>query len=218
VKRWLLSLLARPEAPEEVGELQERFLVAGLGNPGPRYVLTRHNVGFLVVDRLAEAAGLSWRQKGRAFVASWRGGWLMKPATYMNDSGEAVAPFVRYYKIPLERLLVVHDDMDLPLGRMRLRRGGGSGGQKGVQSIINSLGGADFDRLRVGVGRPPQGWSAVDWVLSRFDESERPLLEKVLEQAAAAVALWQSQGLLRAQQKYNGLDLGEAAKGEDQGG
>jgi len=114
----------------------ERFLVVGLGNPGPGYARTRHNAGFMVLDELAKAEGLAFRARGEAAIAEWGRGWLMKPLTYMNLSGRAVAPFVRKKGIPLERLLVVHDDLDLPLGRLRLKRGGSAGGQKGVASII----------------------------------------------------------------------------------
>ena len=191
--------------------MEGRFLVVGLGNPGPRYAETRHNLGFWVVDRVG--AGADWRRRGNALVARWRSGWLMKPTTYMNNSGEAVAPFVRYYKIAPENVLVVHDDMDLPLGRLRLRRGGSSGGQKGVQSIIEHLGTANFDRLRLGIGRPPAGWDAASWVLSRFDEQEREVAERVADAAVEAVEVWQSEGLERAQQRFNGLDLREAQSG-----
>jgi PTH1 family peptidyl-tRNA hydrolase len=131
----------------------------------------------------------------------------MKPTTFMNASGEAVAPFVRYYKIAPERLLVVHDDLDLPLGRLRLRRGGSAGGQKGVRSIIQHLGTDAFDRLRIGIGRPPAGWDAARWVLARFSPEERPLAERVAEAAAEAVRVWQAEGLEAAQQRFNGLDL-----------
>ena len=187
--------------------MKERFLLAGLGNPGARYAKTRHNLGFMVVDRIAEEEGLFWRRRDRALVAQWGSGWLMKPATYMNASGEAVAPFVRYYEIAPERLLVIHDDMDLPLGRLRLRRGGSAGGQKGVRSIIEQLGTDRFDRLRVGIGRPPAGWDAASWVLSEFNEEEAALAAKVVETAAAAARTWRAEGLQAAQQKFNGLDL-----------
>ncbi len=187
--------------------MDERFLVVGLGNPGPRYAETRHNLGFWVVDHLAGEEGLAWNERGRAFVARWGSGWLMKPATFMNASGEAVAPFARYYKIPPERLLVVHDDMDLPLGRLRLRRGGSAGGQKGVRSVIENLGTDAFDRLRIGIGRPPAGWDAASWVLSRFAPEELPLAQRAAETAAEAVRVWQEEGLAAAQQRFNGLDL-----------
>jgi len=187
-----------------------RFLVVGLGNPGARYAKTRHNLGFWVVDRVARQENLTWKQQGRALVTRWGAGWLMKPTTYMNASGEAVAPFVNYYKIDLERLLVVHDDMDLPLGRLRLRRGGSAGGQKGVRSIIEQLGSDRFDRLRLGIGRPPEGWDSADWVLSKFSPEELPLAEKVAETAAAAVRVWRDEGLQAAQQQFNGVDLRES--------
>jgi len=211
-RRWLNGLLGRlAVAPnEEETNVEERFLVAGLGNPGPRYAETRHNLGFWVVDRIADEEGLAWKQQGTAFVARWNGGWLLKPTTYMNASGEAVAPFMRYYKIDPERLLVVHDDMDLPLGRLRLRRGGSDGGQKGVRSIIEQLGTDRFDRLRLGIGRPPAGWDAASWVLSKFSPEELPLAEKVTETAAAAVRVWRTEGLQAAQQRFNGVDLRES--------
>ena len=188
----------------------ERFLVVGLGNPGRRYANTRHNAGFLVLDRLAAAEGIAFREKGEALLAEWGRGWLMKPLTYMNLSGRAVAPFVRRKGIPLERLLVVHDDMDLPLGRIRLKHGGSSGGQKGVASIIEALGEDGFDRLRIGIGRPPAGVDPVDWVLSPFAPDERAVLERVLEAATEAVRVWEKEGLKSAQSRFNGIDLGGA--------
>lgn len=201
----------RPDVELNEGDpdVSARFLVVGLGNPGPRYAETRHNLGFWVMDRIARAEGLAWKQQGRAFTARWGSGWLMKPTTFMNASGEAVAPFVRYYKIAPERLLVVHDDLDLPLGRLRLRRGGSAGGQKGVRSIIEQLGTDAFDRLRLGIGRPPAGWDAAAWVLSKFTPEERPLAERVAEAAAEAVRVWRDEGLEAAQQRFNGLDLRE---------
>ncbi len=201
----------RPDVELDEGDpdVSARFLVVGLGNPGPRYAETRHNLGFWVMDRIARAEGLAWKQQGRAFTARWGSGWLMKPTTFMNASGEAVAPFVRYYKIAPERLLVVHDDLDLPLGRLRLRRGGSAGGQKGVRSIIEQLGTDAFDRLRLGIGRPPAGWDAAAWVLSKFTPEERPLAERVAEAAAEAVRVWRDEGLEAAQQRFNGLDLRE---------
>ncbi len=202
----------RPDVEIDEGDpdVSARFLVVGLGNPGPRYAETRHNLGFWVVDRIAREEGLAWRQQGRAFTTRWRRGWLMKPTTFMNASGEAVAPFVRYYEIAPERLLVVHDDMDLPLGRLRLRRGGSAGGQKGVRSIIEQLGTDRFDRLRIGVGRPPAGWDAASWVLSRFAPEAGPLAQRVAGAAAEAVRVWEAEGLEAAQQRFNGLDLRES--------
>jgi len=187
----------------------ERFLVVGLGNPGPGYAKTRHNAGFMVLDRLAEEEGLVFREKNDALLAEWDRGWLLKPLTYMNLSGRAVAPFVRKKGIPLNRLLVVHDDMDLPLGRIRLKRGGSSGGQRGVASIIEALGDPGFDRLRIGIGRPPPGVDPVRYVLSPFTPEERRTLERVLEAATEAVRVWKEEGLSAAQSRFNGLDLRE---------
>ena len=189
----------------------DAFLIVGLGNPGPRYARTRHNVGFMVLDRLDQDLGLDWRTRGNALVARWGAGWLMKPLTYMNLSGEAVAPFVRYYRIPLARVLVVHDDLDLPLGRLRFRARGSSGGQRGVASIIAHLGSEAFPRLKVGIGRPPAGWAAPDWVLSPFKPEEADLLARVVDRAAEGVRVWLEEGLARAQQRYNGLDLAREA-------
>ena len=187
----------------------ERFLVVGLGNPGPGYAKTRHNAGFRVLDRLAEEEGLVFREKSDALLAEWDRGWLMKPLTYMNLSGRAVAPFVRKKGIPLDRLLVVHDDLDLPLGKIRLKRGGSSGGQRGVASIIESLGDDGFDRLRIGIGRPPPGVDAARYVLSPFTPEEEKTFAKVLEAAADAVRVWKEEGLSAAQSRFNGLDLRE---------
>ena len=185
----------------------ERFLIVGLGNPGPGYAKTRHNAGFMVLDRLAEAEGLVFREKNDALLAEWDRGWLMKPLTYMNLSGRAVAPSVRKKGIPLDRLLVVHDDMDLPLGRIRLKRGGSSGGQRGVASITEALGEAGFDRLRIGIGRPPPGVDPVRYVLSPFTPEERRTLERVLEAATEAVRVWKEEGLSAAQSRFNGLKI-----------
>ena len=185
----------------------ERFLVVGLGNPGPGYAKTRHNAGFMVLDRLAEEEGLVFREKNDALLAEWGRGWLLKPLTYMNLSGRAVAPFVRKKGIPLHRLLVVHDDLDLPLGKIRLKRGGSSGGQKGVASIIQALGDDGFDRLRIGIGRPPPGMDAARYVLSPFTQEEEKLFAKVLEAAADAVRVWKEEGLEAAQSRFNGLKI-----------
>jgi len=211
-RRWLAGFAMRPDVELDEGDpdVSARFLVVGLGNPGPRYAETRHNLGFWVVDRIAREERLAWRQQGRAFTTRWGRGWLMKPTTFMNASGEAVAPFVRYYKIEPERLLVVHDDLDLPLGRMRLRRGGSAGGQKGVRSIIEQLGTDGFDRLRLGIGRPPAGRDAAGWVLSKFSPEERPLADRVAAAAVEAVRVWRDEGLEAAQQRFNGLDLRES--------
>lgn len=187
--------------------MDEAFLVVGLGNPGPRYAMTRHNAGFSALDRLAKAEGVVFRRRGEALIAPWGPGWLMKPLTYMNLSGTAVAPFVRSKGLSLERVLVVHDDMDLPLGRIRFKRGGSAAGQRGVQSIIEALGDPGFDRLRIGVGRPPAGIDPVSWVLSRFPPDDAARFERVIEHALEAIRVWREAGLAEAQTRFNGLRL-----------
>jgi len=184
-------------------------LIVGLGNPGRQYSQTRHNVGFLVVDSLAGRLGLSFsRVQFRALVADTRYQgvrvFLVKPQTYMNDSGTAVASLVRFYKIPLENLLVAHDDVDLPLGTLRLRPGGGSAGQKGVESIISRLGTQEFPRLRFGVSRPPGRMLAAAYVLQEFAKDEKAVLPEILDRAADAALMFVTQGLDTAMNRYNG--------------
>lgn len=189
-------------------------MIVGLGNPGPNYVNTRHNAGFLIVDELAgryEVAFRNERHYARAQVqaALTPGGealTLIKPSTFMNLSGRAVQAALTKTRAPLESVLVIHDDIDLPLGRLRFKMGGGAGGQRGVRSIINTLG-PDFPRLKVGVGRPPEGWATDRWVLSRFREGELELVARVLDAAADATELYLRDGLEEAMNVTNGLDL-----------
>ncbi len=188
----------------------QTFLIAGLGNPGRQYKHTRHNIGFLVVDRLAERLGLSFsRLQLRALVTDGRYAGqrilLAKPHTYMNDSGQAVGALVRFYKVPLENLIVAHDDVDLPFGTLRIRPGGGSAGQKGVASIIASLGTQDFPRLRMGVGRPSGSKAAAAYVLQEFSRADIELLPEVLGRAAEAVLAFVTDGLEKAMNQYNGV-------------
>ncbi|MBX6341623.1 MAG: aminoacyl-tRNA hydrolase, partial [Thermomicrobiaceae bacterium] len=169
------------------------WLIAGLGNPGPKYARTRHNVGFMVVDELTRRLGPGERR--RRFDAEIAevpvpGGRLvlLKPQTFMNLSGNAVAPAARWYRVPLERLLVVYDDLDLPFGQIRLRPSGSSGGHNGLTSVIQQLGTDRVPRLRVGISRPIQG-TTVAYVLSRFSpEEERALPEVIARAADAALA------------------------------
>jgi PTH1 family peptidyl-tRNA hydrolase len=140
------------------------FLVVGQGNPGEAYARTRHNVGFMVLDRL----GLAFRKKGEALLAEAEGGFFLKPLTYYNLTGRAVAPLARFYKIPPERILVVHDEMDLPLGRLRFKAGGSAAGNRGVASIAEALGTSAFHRLRIGIGKPPSKELGAAYVLSPF--------------------------------------------------
>jgi PTH1 family peptidyl-tRNA hydrolase len=185
------------------------FLVVGLGNPGREYRENRHNIGFMVIDRLCVRLNIALnRLQARALVGSalYEGCKMIlaKPQTYMNLSGQAVQGLVRFYKLPLSNLLVVHDDLDLPLGVIRMRPGGGSAGQKGVASIIERLGTQDFPRLRLGIGRPPGRMDPADYVLQDFPPADLSLLSETLERAANAVLVWVVQGLEAAMNQFNG--------------
>ncbi|PRR73889.1 Peptidyl-tRNA hydrolase [Moorella humiferrea] len=167
-------------------------MVVGLGNPGPQYEATRHNAGFMAVDLLADELGIAFKtDKHRALVGggnvAGREVLLVKPLTYMNNSGEAVAPLVRWYGIIPEELIVVHDDLDLSLGMMRIRAKGSSGGHRGLQSIIAALGTTAVPRLKIGIGRPPAGQDVVDYVLQPFSRDEWSLVAPALRRAAAAL-------------------------------
>jgi len=199
--RWLRLL--RPGTRDEPVEK----LIFGLGNPGRKYAHNRHNVGFQCLDRLAQAHGLSFTQRrAKASLALGKIAdvrvVLARPLTYMNLSGQAVRPLVSFYKLSLEDILVIHDDLDLPLGTTRLRPEGGSGGHKGMRSIIEALGSQAFPRLRVGIGRPP-GNDAVSYVLSDFTPDEQITLESVYERVVAAVELFLREGIEAAMNAYN---------------
>ena len=178
-------------------------LIAGLGNPGREYQRTRHNVGFMVLDRLAADAQLPWD-----YSEKWSAGWaksdviLVKPATFMNRSGEAVAAIANFYKITPAEMLVVLDDLALPLGRLRLRTQGSSGGHNGLESVIEHFGTEAIPRLRVGIGAAPSH-GAVDYVLGRFFEEEKLLLDATIKRAAAAVKCAVDKGLFTAMNVFN---------------
>jgi PTH1 family peptidyl-tRNA hydrolase len=185
------------------------YLIVGLGNPGPDYRQNRHNVGFMVVETLAAALGIHiQRVELRALVGKGlleeERVILAKPQTFMNSSGQSVAPLARFYKIPLEQILVVHDDLDLPLGSLRLRPQGGTGGQKGMESIVSKLGTRDFPRLRVGIGRPPGRMDPADYVLHNFDPSQQDYLPEVLGRAVDAIRMFVLEGVEPAMNVYNG--------------
>ena len=183
------------------------LLVAGLGNPGREYERTRHNVGWLVADELARRHGGSFRSKFSGRVGEVRLGErrlaLLKPETYMNESGRSVGAAVRFYKVPPERALVVHDDADLEEGRLQARLGGGLAGHNGLRSIAQHLGTNDFLRLRIGVGRPERGdrRPVADYVLSPFDPSFD--VEELVARAADAVEVLAAEGLPAAQARFN---------------
>lgn len=194
----------------EIEEKSPPYLVAGLGNPGREYAANRHNVGFMLVDRLAARLGASFsRLESKALVckAEYQGRRMIlaKPQTYMNLSGQAVGGLLNYYKVPLGNLLVVYDDVDLPLGTLRLRPSGGSAGQKGMQSIIERLGSQDFPRLRIGIDRPPGRMDAAAYVLQDFSRQQVEFLAPVLERAVDAVLVFVTQGLEAAMNQFNGM-------------
>jgi PTH1 family peptidyl-tRNA hydrolase len=179
-------------------------IVAGLGNPGPEYAQTRHNVGFAVLDLLASQLGVTWEKcsKSDAAIAKTGGVLLVKPLTYMNRSGHPLFAIAQFYKIPCEEILVVFDDLDLPLGRLRIRLNGGPGGHNGLESIIVQFGTEEIPRLRVGIGAPPpQG--AVDYVLSPFLDEEKPIARSAIERAAEAIKCAIDNGIVAAMNKFN---------------
>jgi len=179
-------------------------LVAGLGNPGPEYASTRHNVGFLVVDRLAEQFGSTWERstKWDAVVTKYGEVFLLKPMSFMNRSGHPLFAVAQFYKIDPAEILVVLDDFALPLGRVRLRAGGSPGGHNGLESIIAQLGTEEIPRLRIGIGAAPSAGS-VDYVLSRFFEEEKPLVRSTIDRAAEAVKCAIDNGLVSAMNTFN---------------
>ena len=184
-------------------------LFVGLGNPGREYAATKHNVGFMLADALAEHLNApDWHEQFRALVtATYVEGeklLLVKPQTFMNLSGEAVRPIIDYYKVELDDLIVAHDDMDLPSGMIRLRPKGSSGGHRGVQSIIEHLSGAEnFVRVRIGVGRPPEHWSVNSHVLSPFNEEDAARIKEAIEQLVPAVMSIVTDGIDIAMNKFN---------------
>lgn len=181
-------------------------VIVGLGNPGSRYAGTRHNVGFEVVDRLAARAPAQVRFE--ALTAEiWEGAQkilLAKPQTFMNRSGRSVRQIVDYYEVPRAELLVICDDINLPLGRLRFRARGTHGGHNGLRDIQNQLGTTEYPRLRIGIDLPPPETPSEEYVLARFRPSERPIIEDACERAAQAVTLWIGQGIEACMNQYNG--------------
>jgi PTH1 family peptidyl-tRNA hydrolase len=185
----------------------DTIVIAGLGNPGPKYQWTRHNAGFLFLDRIAQLEGLSlvrkqfggltaeWERKGKRLV-------LLKPQTFMNLSGRSVMPALQFYKLKPEQLIVVHDEIDLPLGVARLKQGGGHGGQNGLRSIMEQLGRGDFLRLRMGIGRPLHG-DVSNYVLGGFDPVEMEIFARVLDGALDMLELALDEGVPKAMSLFN---------------
>lgn len=205
--------LFQKKRDEESESESAGYLIVGLGNPGREYRETRHNIGFMVIDTFAGRHDVKLSKvQNKAITGHWRYEEgkviLAKPQTYMNLSGQAVTALQRYYKIPLENLIVIHDDVDLPFQVIRMRPGGGSAGQKGVASIINRLGTQEFPRLRMGVGRPPGQMNAADYVLQTFSRAEAESLTLFLGRAVDALECFLGDGLETAMNRYNTTEQG----------
>jgi peptidyl-tRNA hydrolase, PTH1 family len=179
-------------------------LIAGLGNPGPEYAATRHNIGFIVVDQLAAQFGSTWEKstKWDALWAKGGGALVVKPMAFMNRSGYPLFAIAQFYKIEPGQILVILDDLALPVGRLRLRTGGGTGGHNGLESIIMQFGTQEIPRLRIGIGQAPPAGS-VDYVLSRFFEEEKPIVRSTIDRAVDAVKCSIDNGLISAMNTFN---------------
>jgi PTH1 family peptidyl-tRNA hydrolase len=189
--------------------MTDRYLIVGLGNPGREYEHTRHNIGWRVVDAIAAAHGMTFAKKqAKALVADGviadQKVLLAKPQTYMNLSGEAVQGLLAFYKIPVNNLLVVSDDLDIPPGTIRIRAKGGAGGQKGLKSIMDHLGTQEFARMRLGIGRPPGRMDPAAYVLQDFDKSESILIIETVDRAVKAVNTWLRFGIELMMTRHNG--------------
>jgi len=208
--RALLGRVKRPDTNE--GDPAVTTLVVGLGNPGPEYAQTRHNIGQMVLDELARrySGSFSRDKKCNAQTASIRIGGpgtaavvLGKPMSYMNVSGGPTSALAKYYSVPATDVIVVHDELDIPFGSIKLKRGGGSAGHNGLKDVTKALGGPDYVRVRVGVGRPPGRQDAADFVLKPFSATERKELDLLIALAADAVEDTITKGLLEAQQRFH---------------
>jgi PTH1 family peptidyl-tRNA hydrolase len=200
----IFHLLFKPSEAET-----QTFVLVGLGNPGREYRQTRHNVGFMVIDELCQQFNLHLsRMQAKALVGNGilegRKVILAKPQTFMNLSGKSVASLVKFYKIPLSQLLIVLDDLDLPLGMLRMRPGGGSAGNKGLMSIIEYLGTEEFPRMRLGIGRPPGQKNGADYVLENFQNGDMELVKEVLAKASKAAQTFIANGIDQAMNQFNG--------------
>ena len=198
--RWPIPRRREAEPPSRI--------IVGLGNPGSQYARSRHNVGFWCVDRVAiqNSIKLSRRHRsaliGEGFIEGHRA-VLAKPRTFVNRSGQAVAYLLTRYGVSRDELLIIHDDMDLPLGRIRMRPSGSAGGHRGVKSVIEEAGTQDFARLRIGIGRPPLGSDEVEYVLGAMSEDETAAMDDIVERAAQSVACLLAEGITAAMNRFN---------------
>ncbi|GAB7026945.1 aminoacyl-tRNA hydrolase [Geotalea toluenoxydans] len=186
-------------------------IIVGLGNPGPKYQWTRHNAGFMVLDRLSHLAGIIISKKtfsGVCGEGNWQGERLilLKPQTFMNLSGRSAAEAIRFHKLPIEDLIVIHDDLDIPFGRVKLKQGGGHAGHNGLRSLAQELGSGDFVRVRVGIGRPVHG-DVVNYVLNNFSPEEMASLPRLLDGVVDLVEMLAKEGLPKTMSLYNNKDL-----------
>lgn len=185
--------------------------IFGLGNPEKKYLFSRHNVGFISIDELSKIWKIPINKNGFMSLYGIRKEipevYLIKPLTYMNHSGECIERFVKEFRIKNEEILIIHDDMDLPLGIMRFKRKDGSGGHKGVESIIQHLNSGEFNRLRIGIGRPPVGTDPIDYVLENFDRKGMEVLKKLLKLLPVAVDVWIKDGIEEAMNCFNNINL-----------
>ena len=214
IKALLGRLIGRDFDEDTMTPVTDVWLVVGLGNPGPAYAGHRHNVGYLVDDVLAQRMGSPFRahKSGRADVVEGRLGpvgadtprvVLARSRSYMNESGGAVSTLANFYKVPPERIIAVHDELDIPYGALRIKLGGGDNGHNGLRSMRSSLGTGDFYRVRVGIGRPPGRQDPADFVLSNYTATERKELEINVVEAADAVESLVADGLEKTQQRFN---------------
>jgi PTH1 family peptidyl-tRNA hydrolase len=186
-------------------------LIAGLGNPGPEYHETRHNAGFMVLDRLADLADISVTRKAFSGICGegrWQGKrlFLLKPQTYMNLSGRSVAAALRFYKLESTDLIIIHDELDIPFGQVKIKEGGGHGGHNGLRSLMEDLGSGDFLRVRVGIGRPAKG-DPIKYVLGNFGKDEGPQLPRLLDGVCDLLGVLLREGVPKAMSLYNRKDL-----------
>ena len=182
--------------------------IVGLGNPGKKYEMTRHNIGFLAIDQLAAKHGITVNEtKFNAIMGTGRINGervvLVKPLTYMNLSGEAVRPILDYYKIAIEDVLVIYDDLDMVPGKLRLRPKGSAGGHNGIKSLIQHLGTMEFKRLKLGIGRPPHPLSVIDWVMMNYRKEDLPALQETLDQAVSAATDFADTEWVALMNRYN---------------
>jgi len=193
---------------ERCNILEDLSVVIGLGNPGPRYENTRHNVGFDTVDLLSKKHNIYvTKVKHKALIGDGNIGGhrvlLVKPQTFMNLSGESVREIIEWYKVPVENIIIIYDDIDLPVGKIRIRPKGSAGTHNGMRSVIYQIQSEDFPRIRIGIDKPPQNWDLADFVLSKFSTDERKSVEEAIANAAEAVEVILNSGIDKAMNRYN---------------